>query len=627
MTGGTVGTGSPRLLFPTGDSNDGFATRNSDKGNPENVIRELLQNCLDARVGDRPVEVVITIREVPVSDLPALDDYRKAFYMARQQREKANALSVMEEQIVGRIDGVLSSEKMRVLFCRDNGHGLNPDRMRRLLSESNSSKGRDAGGAGSVGLGHMTAFSASDLRYVCYAGRHISQDASLPDELATIVSGRATLAAHMCSEQEASEREDKSKLRSPKGTLAYDELKRLELFSPGFELLTEPPSLLDSEVRQMDFTGAVVAICGFDNFAEETGAENVDSISKVTVSHFLSAVVDRRMSVTVSDEITGEIQTINADNIEEKLNPDGRERARTGVDSFPDKLVYRAYHTIRNGETLEDVGGAKVLFRRLEAGQRPQVNVFRDGMWITKSAPGLKRPDFNGYQPFDAVLLPDNSDNPKNLYDLIRSSEGPDHMEIKLEVLFEEERDNLRGLLSKVAENLKEAAGEISAETYVPPGFAVFPNEQRRDAEMLPRTPSRRPSSDDSKILPPPDLNLEPPSPKPKSPRKSVPRAGNQASVARSLRPRLDSSGQVCGVEVWIEEHNHDHLGIRVFIDPGSDQTCERLLPSNFLKINRGDDPYEVALDRTSRYVSLDFLEEALPDSVGLSVELVRRKK
>ena len=617
---GTGASEAPRLIFLPGDSNDGFATRDSDKGNPEHVIRELLQNCLDARVEPRPVEVVITIREVPVADLPALDDYREAFEHARSQREEADALSVMEEQIVERIGGVLSAEKMRVLFCRDNGLGLNDDRMSRLLSESNSSKGRGKGGAGSVGLGHLTAFSASDLRYVCYAGQH-AEGRSYPE---TIASGRAVLAAHMHRKHEG-----KATLRSPNGTLAYAERQRLELFSPGFEMLTEPPPLLDSEIRQMeDSTGAVVAICGFDNFAEETGEKNVDSITKVVVAHFLSALVDERMSVTVNDETTGEIQKINAANVEEKLDLDGGIRAMKGS-SFPSKLVSRAYHTLISGERLENVGGAKLLIRLLDAGQFTQVNVFRDGMWITKNAPELGRSVFNGFQPFDAVLLPDNSDAPNDLYDLIRSSEGPDHMEINLKAISPPKRKKLREMLREVVKSLKEAAGEVAEDTYVPEGFAVFLKDQMRDADILPPRTSRRPTQDDSEPRPPPEPKSPEDTPPPSKPRpqKPAPKTGTEARVARSLRPRLDASGRVCGVDVWIAEHNHDHLGIRVFVDPGSDQTCERLLSSRFLKINSGDSPYEVLLDRSSRHMSLDFIEETLPDSVGLSVELVRRKK
>lgn len=611
-----MGTGSPRLLFPLGVA-AGFATAASSRveiGNPEPVVRELLQNCLDARSGDNPVEVAITLRDVPTEEIPALTCYRETFELARSQRTEAGALSAIEEQIIERIDSTLASETMSVLFCRDNGQGFNPERMEKVLTESNTGKGREKGGAGSVGLGHLTAFAASDLRYVCYAGRYASE--SDPGELETITSGHAVLAAHIC--------EGETRTRSSDGILAFRELDKKTLFDPSYEFLDEPPSLLLSELSELgNSTGSVVAICGFDDFREGDSEGTLGKIAEVAAAHFLSALVHRRMTISVSDERTQKSKTIDSNTVENLLKPGGSSKARKG-ESFPPGLVSRAYQTLTKGRLLNEIEGTKLWFRKLETTQKPQVNVFRDGMWITKSAPGLERPVFAGVQPFDAVLLPGNSDRPRDLYSLIRDSEGADHMEINLKALDEKKKKKLQGLLQKVRKCLKEAAGKVSEEAYVPEGFAVFSSAEVRAAEILP-PPSPRLVSDNGPKPPPVVKPDSPHPPPPPDRRKPAPRTGRRVPVASSLRPLRNDKGQVCGVKVWINEHRQGTLGVRVYVDLGSDQTCAVPLANKFVQISEGKDSFEIVIDDSVRNLSLDF-PEPLPDTVGLSVEFVRRK-
>ena len=177
-----------KLIFPDEQTSDGFASNQTSfhsRGNAEPVVRELLQNCLDARHERESVEVVFTIDQVPVTDLPAYKDYREAFQSARSQRKQHNQLSPKDVKICERIDEIIGGQ-VPVLFCRDNGKGIDDNQMNRLLSEGNTDKSDE--GAGSVGLGHLTAFAASDLRYVVYGGKTSGGFTG---------SGRAILAARM----------------------------------------------------------------------------------------------------------------------------------------------------------------------------------------------------------------------------------------------------------------------------------------------------------------------------------------------------------------------------------------------------------------------------------------------
>ena len=137
-------------------------------GSAEPVVRELLQNSLDAAdQADEPVaEVRLVISEARRDELPGWSKYMSVFEAACQQRRSGNGVkpSQDERMVIERIRNASRSVTIPLLLCIDNGHGLNGVRMDSLLTPGNTSKGER--GAGSFGLGHHAAFGASDLRYV-----------------------------------------------------------------------------------------------------------------------------------------------------------------------------------------------------------------------------------------------------------------------------------------------------------------------------------------------------------------------------------------------------------------------------------------------------------------------------
>ena len=72
-----------------------------------------------------------------------------------------------------RIGRSLEAERVTCLLCIDNGSGLRFGEYQRLLAEAMSAKVGEAaaGKLGSVGVGHLTALDASDMRYVLYGSR------------------------------------------------------------------------------------------------------------------------------------------------------------------------------------------------------------------------------------------------------------------------------------------------------------------------------------------------------------------------------------------------------------------------------------------------------------------------
>ena len=615
-----------KLIFPEEQTSDGFATSQINihsRGNAEPVIRELLQNCLDARHRDTDsVDVVFTIDMVATGDLPAWKDYLEAFRSAREQRQQHNQLSQQDVKICERIETATHGGEIPVLFCQDNGMGIDGKTMNRLLSEGNTDKSEK--GAGSVGLGHLTAFAASDLRYVVYGGKTDSGFTG---------SGRAILAARMGGG-------GKNTPLSPKGTLALREKQQLDLFDSSVEYLTEPPKILSKEFKNINGTGTVVAILGF-NFFGDNPDYATDRILKVSASHFLPAILKQRMTVTIDNRLAEADSYKRGDhrNIMDFLDPAGAVARRKNI-SFPEGLAYRAYRTIDQGTKIGHDMGAEIKIRPLDANERnTRVNIFREGMWITWEAHNLEPSNFAGYKQFDAVILPDPKDTPDELYKLMRSSEGTDHMDIDLNDLNNKERKKLQGLLSKICDLLKREVGKAGGDTFIPKGFADFPSGSVVKAERL-----RRPAPTPKPVVKPGEgggrtgensngngTGGNGNTNKPKVPA-GRPKKGSPAEVPLAAREIIED-GKITGFVCYVGEHGHPKLGVRVLRETGSDETCDQLVPNNFFEIEADSgtqqsdpsDPYEGEKKNSGQFTVK--LKEPVQLGEGvLTVDLVVRK-
>ena len=334
------------------------------------------------------------------------------------------------------------------------------------------------------------------------------------------------------------------------------------------------------------------------------------------------------MTVKIDNRLAG--KTIHADssNIGSFLDSSGAVSRRKNC-LFPEGLAYRSYRTISEGVELEHNRGTLIKLRLLDGRERnTRVNIFREGMWITWEAPGLEPSKFAGYRQFDAVVLPNPQDDPNDLYQLIRTSEGPDHMDVDLANLNRKEKKNLEGLLAEVGELLKEQAGESKGEPFIPQGFADFTSGTVVKAERL-RPPSRDPEGGrgrtgggSGKGRGKGNRN------KPKV-SGGRPKGGRPAEVPLSAREIIED-GKIVGFDCYIAEHSHPKLGVRVFAETGSDETCDQLLASKFFEIvdssgTQQSDPLEIETTNSGRF-RVD-LKQPFPVGEGvLNIDLVVRK-
>lgn len=628
------------LVFQSGQP-QGFSTLTTTQwdGKPEPIIRELLQNCLDAaaEIDVEQAEVDFEIRRVPLDQVPGIQSYRGHFDDAVAQRE-AETQSRAEKRVIDRIRRILDTDTVRLLVCRDNGVGLDRDRMGRILTQGNTSK--DKGGAGAFGIGHLTAFAGSDLRYVLYAGRWGDQDG----EVHEIASGHAILASRALHNGEGGLGGDGFWLHGEEATLFHQ--------SPYPD---RAPPLLQEELDQLADTGSVVCIAGFNNFRSE--ADPAQAIAQVAAKNFLVAIWEGKMVVRVRDE-SGDETVVMRDTLGEILAQEkGKKRGAQTGRWLPGAQAYQAWQTLNGGVPFELQAGAPACILPLAAGKsKPEsrVQVFRNGMWITNSADELEPRHFRTCKPFAAVVMVADG----RLAELVRDAEGPEHRHLERSRLPRQDSMELLKRLRKIAAELRQQAGEEEVEDkFTPEGFLMLSGDVERKAEKVPSYRPRGGTSEKEKSATVSGRSDEEedgvdPSeraggPKTKHRQGAAPRQGRAVPGRMAYRASRNGEGTVDAVKVvWDPQGSTlsatDRLGVRVRVPSGSDQTCEQPLGPEWIPIREvrfedgttqlpKDNPREVALPHTARRFVVVLDEghgdpKALSDPNVVEVDIVRRR-
>ncbi len=597
-------------------------------GSAEPVVRELLQNSLDAaHQAGRAAQVRFRITEVPRRMIPGWDAYEHAFERALEARHQwhGGSPSHDEKMVIERIERARSEVEIPLLLCVDNGIGLNGHRMDALLTPGNTSKGEQ--GAGSFGLGHHAAFGASNLRYVLYAARYRDDP---DDSLRTIASGHTILASHRDPDEPGHElAADGYWFRLGQGEMAFD--------GSHTSYPRNPPDLLAQQLDDVVDTGTVVCIVGFNDFyRDDDDPTTAESICRVAAANFSDAVHAGRLHVVVEDEQQGSVAEVTADTLGPILGPIAGQRRALKQGQINGSRAHAAWRTIEDGTRVGATDGTLVRWRSVEGEERSatQVHVFRKGMWITSSAPGLNASDFSNVYAFDAVLSLDTG----SLEHLVRSAEGPEHRGIDRRRLSNAEKAKLRELVSGIAEQLRLAVGKRRDLTeFTPPGFATVEGQQVRAAETVkrPRLPAGGGSGETDVSRGERETGGGKASPR----RAGQPQRGTTPRYRSSLR----AGGQADVVEALIaydeEVSAGSKIGVRLRVASGSDGTCDNPLPDNWLRLRRVVDEsgnssrasstggdFELALPAVSgeRLLTVH-LAEAVSQPGLLEVDIVKR--
>ena len=471
----------PTLLFGPSSSFVGFTSYETsafDDVEPAKVIRELIQNSLDAAVeaGEDTAIVRFCVKGISRSDVPDLQGYEKAFKSAVKFQGAVatpGQLADTAQEVVARIRrGLreLKDGKHHALTVIDNGIGLDDRRMHSILGNGASAK---VDGTGSYGVGHLAAISTSDLRYVLYGavqsgGKRIAAGntvlASMPGKAKA--SGWLSADGYLVAS-----------LLNGSGGCFYE-------FLAGGSIPGPVESAID-DIEQDWGHGTVVMIPSFNHFRDQPH-RLWEIVSTVVSRNFNVALFEGKLVVEVDDaEVRREqdgdtCRRLDDESLQVILDRQKEERRVPRADSLfgglkiAGQTAYMTYEALSEGQVLPvdtTCGSAEIHVLAPSLGGRTRIDLYRNGMWVTHQIPRLEVSDFTDHEPFCAVLKVTRDSG--ELYRLVRKAEGPMHDKLDFKRLSPDERRQLRLAISEIAERIRATVPEKSDEGYVPDDYLV----------------------------------------------------------------------------------------------------------------------------------------------------------
>ena len=457
------------LRFPPSGSNTGFTPVGmasfSDLRSTA-VVRELVQNSLDAARGGRAIVRFRTARE-KTKAIPGIRAYESAFRAAIKHQRKltGGTLSDQAQMVVDTIERALARKEQNILFVSDNGIGLNKARMTALVADGISLQ-EGSGANGAFGNGHSVPIPASDLRYVLYGG--------VTESGHKISSGLAVLASHRLS---------KEALNSGHGLLTLSGKRDLATGKHDFARGPTVPAILAPELRRIqkeDRHGAVVALLSFNNFRKDESLWSM--VSKAAACNFFAAIHDRDLIVRVeeqSPEGKTRVRKLRAENLYRVLKEYGEEkRSRSFLSGSRALQAYRALSEGAARAVHTEQGTVQVRLL-METSGTTRIHLCRNGMWITSTLPGFQN-HFASRRPFQALILVD-AETGGEFHNLVRKAEGPLHDSLTLQRLLPDDRRALREALGQVRDFLKAEVPEVGAESFRADDFLALDFGEDRD--------------------------------------------------------------------------------------------------------------------------------------------------
>ena len=449
----------PNLQFLQSTDKVGFTsagvTSFSKASTPAAIVRELIQNALDASQAAENSKAVIRFRlgTIKTEDIPGIASYRKALKEAKSYREQESGgkLTNQEQMIVERMEGALKKVEQHLLAVIDNGIGLTKNTMRALLADGISEKPGRSGGA--FGNGHFAVFPISDLRYLLYAGVNNSS---------RIASGHAILASQP--------------KRSANGYYISGANDVGRHCYPTEESIPKAFRWVLEDIESKDGHGTAVLVPAFNNFRGNK-ATLYSAVAEAATCNFFPAIEQNKLAVILEHNDAGvNIEQINSKNLQQTLSTfSENKRNKDFLSGYKASMSYRAMKEGERHEVPNRILGGRVdiHLQTPSPDGRACTNLFRNGMWITnsdKQTGGLPcfYNAFGDHQSFEAVVLVTADGAPK-FHDLIRNAETPLHNQLDLQSMPDDDRKTLRECFKLLRDRIAEKVPEISKEGYRPP--------------------------------------------------------------------------------------------------------------------------------------------------------------
>lgn len=582
------------LQFGPASANDGFTqyiTAAFNDRPPARIVRELLQNSLDAaaEAGETIAQVRFQVEPLSRRDLPDAEGYTAAFRKAVKYHKKINKgdLPDAAQQVVKHIESGLNDIKTgeaELLSVVDNGNGLDSARMNQLLADGSTAKSATA--SGSYGVGHLTPFALSNLRYILYGG--------LTENGRRIVGGRAILAAHLGKKGQVNDAKGyliKGFRKSSDGNL-YNFLPR----AAHPKLLTKH---LDAIHKQWGH-GCAVLIPAYNYFGNYNNWLK-DIVFKVAAYNFAPAIHREKLVITVQEN--GTEDRLDERTLPGVLEPDqDRVRAARSDTLFAGlrpsgQNAYQILQALTNGNPRYvsiKQGKTRISLVTPFPNGPSRIDLFRNGMWITDSIPLLGTADFASRQPFHAVIEIDAKDGGE-LQRLIRKAEGPMHDNLFFENLLESEKKKLKQSFSKIKDWINGQVPEITSDAYTVDDFLVVspgddgPQGQNKFSFWgLPTAISRQSvaqgilgtaGNDNDETTR--DRIKDPGPPRPYPSQSPKPKPARPLSFRSAMAP--DGPGKLVGSITNLSDFTEAWVAFKV--DENTDSTCDRIWPDEDVAI------------------------------------------
>jgi hypothetical protein len=427
------------LYFRAGET-EGFTSKKlADKRSGyANPIRELLQNSLDAskEAGNEKCEINIFIESIKKSDIPHIENYKDCLNQAIVFQKSVGSFGHNAKQTAAFMEEALQEDELDVLMFVDNGTGISPKILNGLIGDRSVKSDESSGG--SFGIGHLSAYFLSSLRYVLYSSKYEDNG-----EVKRLFSGAPILAGF----------EDEQEI--PRGSIGRiveenpeDELK------PKFIFPTIYPDFIADKMNDVD-TGSMVSILGLNT-------EWKREADYAIVSNFFYAINKQELTINVNRHPAH--YSIDNNDIERMLCASKDERRATGDRILSGSDIYQLWLTVKDNDLKQEIdldNGDKVCIHiRNNIETNSVIALVRNGMLISRHDKMLSNHINNlrkneDFEPFSIVINVDDS-SCGQLFSLVRGAENPYHNKLESGRLSPSDEKKLKKYFEELSEKIKD---------------------------------------------------------------------------------------------------------------------------------------------------------------------------
>ena len=548
-----------------------------------NPIRELMQNSLDAsrEAGNSKCEINIYIEAISKRQIPHIAEYESVLEKAIQNAKNQGSFNANSQQRVTSIQNAIKEKSLKVLMFSDNGTGMKQEQIEALLTGGVSIKGEaDEKSGGSFGVGNLSSYSLSSLRYVLYATKY-KNDNGVTKQLFT---GSPILAGHR----------DGNAQRGNRGRIVTK--KPGDEMDPKFTYPEDPPDFIGRKMEHLA-RGTIVVVLGL---SEDWGEDAEYAI----VCNFFHAIAHESISVTVPQD--GIPKAISYDKVERLIASRKDQQRKRGDHILSGKAVWQAWQAVKeNQKTIELSNSDKVyVYIKSDNNTDSVIVLIRNGMVIARHDSMLSS-DMNdlrkgkNFQPFTAVIDVDQQNAPE-LFGLVKKAEGPYHSQLQATQLgSEEDKKRLKKLFKELSEKIKEHLKAIERDSFDLPLFPV-PDKAKPQTDGNNRN---RKSGQVEKASPPP---AHPRPPKPKKPEEGK---GKKRPKPVVISRNLKSKNAVR----YTDEANQWRVRLRV-IPQNQENAKDAVYLSMCVGEDNDNEETKMYLDFTTVQINGQTIE--IPDSV-----------